>query len=428
MTPRHVFPLALALIFTTPACSSGDCFDASTPGCIVTSAEQRIQSPSVTDAQRAAAVAGNTAFAASLYRELRTEPGNLFYAPFSISSALAMAYAGARGDTEAQMATALGFSLPQAELHPAFNALDLALRSRAHEASGEDGAVRLEVANALWGQMGQPFQAPFLDTLATSYGAGVRIANFAKEHEAARELINDWAAEATEDRIEELMPEGVVDQSTRLVLANAVSFGAAWATPFDEASTRARGFERRDGVEVQVATMAAERRTPYAAGSDWEAVELPYVGHELSMVLVLPARGRLDAFEASLTGDTLSAITHALVPHEVDMTLPRVRVTSQLDLAARLGALGMVDAFGGAADFSGIDGTRSLLVGAVVHQAFVEMNEAGTEAAAATGVEIEPKSTIPHAEIHLDRPYLFFIRDVATETILFLGRVEDPSG
>lgn len=422
MTPRRVFPFVLALTSMTPACSSGDCVDPSTPGCVVISGEQRVEAPHVSEAQLTAAVAGNTAFAASLYRQLRAEPGNLFYSPFSISSALAMTYAGARGDTEAQMAKALGFSLPQNELHPAFNALDLALRSRS-----EEGDLRLDVTNAVWGQMGQAFQPPFLDVLAGSYGAGVRIADFAKEPEPSRAIINDWVASQTDGRIEELLPAGAVDQSTRLLLTNAVYFDAAWREPFTETDTRLRAFEKRDGSTVQVETMATSRTTPYAEGSDWAAVELPYAGDALSMVLVLPAKGQLETFEASLTGELLSEITGGLFTHEVEMTLPRFKLAAQLDLVGRLEELGMVDAFTDAADFSGIDGTRDLRVGAVVHEAFVDVSEAGTEAAAATAVELETRSTVPPAEIHFDRPYLFFVRDIATGTILFLGRVEDPS-
>lgn len=429
---RRAFPLAvaLALPLSLAACSSGssDCTDPNTPGCVAVSDKERVTTPDVSDAEVSTAVKGNTAFAMDLYQQLRGEQGNVFYSPFSISEALAMTWAGARGQTEEQMAKALHFDLGQGKQHPAFNALDLALMSRGEGASGSDGGVfRINIANALWGQTGYAFETPFLDTLALNYGAGMRLVDYEKPEEA-RGLINDWVAEKTEDRIKDLIPEGSLDPSTRLVLTNAIYFNAAWATPFEASNTHDMGFTKRDGSTIQVPMMAGYQEAPYGEGEGYAALEIPYDGHQMSMVLVLPAEGTLDDFEASLTGDKLAAITSGMTDHGVSVMLPRFKIESQFDLGDKLSKLGMVDAFTGAADFSGMNGKGGLYISAVIHKAFVDVNEAGTEAAAATAVIVGETSAPEPAEIHFDRPFLFFIRDVATGTVLFFGRVEDPAG
>jgi serpin B len=454
MNLRRISSLAVTLGLLVAACSRADTDSAPAPasehtdpapaptpapapeqtdpndaGGLVASDEERITSPDVPAGDLRAVVADNTDFALSLYQKLRFTPGNLFYSPFSISAALAMTWAGARGETESQMAAALHFTLPQERLHPAFDALDLALASRGRGAMGSDGgAFRLTVANAIWGQVGYPFEVPFLDTLALNYGAGVHVVDFRKDPEGSRGVINDWVAERTEDRIEDLLPPGSIDASTRLVLTNAIYFNAAWESPFDEGDTKDATFTRRDGTEIQVPTMRGSPRARYGSGDGWAAVELPYDRHELAMVLVLPDAGTIDAFEASLTGDALAAILGSMTEHLVTLSLPRFEIESQLSLVEQLSGLGMPIAFGDAADFSGISGEGGLAIRDVVHEAWVSVDEAGTEAAAATGVVVGPTSVPMPAEIHFDHPYLFVIRDLATETILFVGRVEDPTG
>jgi serpin B len=428
MNLRRALPCTFALALLAPGCSaSSECSDPTVPGCLVASDKERVQVPDVSDSDLREAVAGNTAFAVDLYQQLRAEPGNKFYAPFSISEALAMTWAGARGATASQMASALRFTLPAARLHPAFDALDLALASRGQNAQASDGqGFRLNVANALWGQIGYTFLAPFLDTLAEDYGAGMHVVDFVGAPEPARKIINDWVAGKTEDRIQDLLPAGSIDATTRLVLTNAIYFNAAWATPFEASRTKAAPFTRRDGSTVQVQTMAGYPEVPYGEGDGWAAVELPYDGKELSMVLILPAAGQLDAFEAGLTGERLAAIPAAMTEHGVDLTLPRFKIESTFSLADQLAKLGMKDAFTDTADFSGMNGKGGLFVGAVLHKAFVDVSEAGTEAAAATAVVVNTTSAPEPATLHLDRPFLFFIRDVATGTVLFFGRVEDP--
>lgn len=431
--------LPLALIALAAACSHSDdeptpptsteCTDPDSPGCQVASDKQRITSPNVPAGDLDAAAAGNTEFAFSLYQQLKSEPGNLFYSPFSISAALAMTWAGARGQTESQMASALHFTLPGDRLHPAFNAIDLELMSRGQGKVGADGGkFRLNVANALWGQLGYKFEAPFLDTLALHYGAGMHVVNFEKTPEPSRKIINDWVAEKTEDRIKDLLPEGSIDASTRLVLTNAIYFNAAWESPFTVAETKDLAFTKRDGTTVQVPTMTGNPEVPYGQGDGYAAVELPYDGHELSMVLVLPEPSKFAGFEASLGAAKIDEILSVMSHHAVLLTLPRFEVDSEFSLVAQLEKLGMGVAFTGDADFSGMNGKGGLAISDVVHKAFVKVNEAGTEAAAATGVIVGETSIPAPAEIHFDHPFFFFIRDIKTKSILFVGRVENPAG
>ena len=439
MRSREALSFAFALSLGVAGCTSvtdppetpdptAACSDPNTPGCVVASEKQRITNPSVAAPDLQAAVEGNTAFALDLYQQLRTEKGNLFYSPFSISEALAMTFAGARGETATQMAKALHFSLPQAKLHPAFNAIDLALASRGQGAQGKDGqGFRLKVANALWGQMGLAFEAPFLDTLGQNYGAGMHVVDFAKSADSSRTLINDWVSKRTEDRIKDLLPPDSITSDTRLVLTNAIYFNAAWATPFKPADTALADFTLRDGSKIKVQTMSGGQDVPYGEGADYAAVSLPYDGGELSMVLILPPQGGIDAFEASLTPARLTTIVEGMGTHSVAITMPRFKIESSLSLSGQLEKLGMIDAFSEGADFSGIDAKRDLSISSVVHKAFVDVSETGTEAAAATGVTVGVTSIPEPAEIHLDHPYLFLIRDNATKNVLFLGRVENPA-
>jgi serine protease inhibitor len=432
-TLSFAFALSLTALSCTPDAETSRpvpaaCGEAGTAGCIVFSGKARINDPSVPDGDLKVAVAGNTAFALDLYQQLRTEKGNLFYSPFSISEALAIAYAGARAETESQMRKTLHFDLDQSKLHPAFNALGLALASRGMGASGADGqGFRLNIANALWGQLGHAFSTPFLDTIGENYGDGVHMADFVADADGSRKLINDWVAARTEDRIKNLLPQGSISQDTRLVITNAIYFNAAWQIPFDAMDTKAAPFTRPDGTQADVQTMSGYREVPYGSGPDYAAVELPYDGNELSMMLILPPQGTLDAFEASLTPDKLTTIASGMSEHGVTITLPRFKIESTLSLGDQLAKLGMPIALSDMADFSGMDGKTDLLLSGVVHKAFVDVGETGTEAAAATGAVVGTTSVPPLAEIHLDHSYLFLIRDNATRTILFLGRVEDPS-
>lgn len=391
--------------------------------------KERATSPSAADADIGELTLGNAEFALDLYHVLREEGGNLFYSPYSISVALAMTYAGARGETERQMADALHYTLPQDRLHPAFNALDLALAARGQGAQGKDGeGFRLNIANAIWGQTGYTFLSEFLDVLAVNYGAGLRLVDFVQASEDARVTINDWVAEQTEGRIKDLIPSGAIDSLTRLVLTNAIYFNAAWSSPFRKESTTDGPFHLLDGSEVTVPIMAQVASYGYAAGDGYQAVELPYDGHEFSMVLLVPEQGEFGAFEDSLDADRVASILSNLAPRQVALSMPRFEVESSFSLIDALTALGMPEAFSTEADFSGMTGSRELFISEVVHKAFVSVDEAGTEAAAATAV-IMSLTAAPSEPVRVtvDRPFILAIRDIETGALLFVGRVVDPA-
>ncbi|MBE9513277.1 MAG: serpin family protein [Chloroflexi bacterium] len=401
-------------------------------GNVLQSDKPRITSPSVTEGDLNNLVSNNSTFALDLYQQLRAGDGNLFYSPYSISLALAMTYAGASGETEEQMANALHFNLPKDRLHPAFNSLDIELAKRGEGVKGKDGeGFRLNIVNAIWGQKDYKFLASFLDTLAENYGAGLRILDFAKAPEESRININDWVSEQTEGKIEDLIPQGLIDQLTRLVLTNAIYFNAAWAFPFNEDATSDGTFHLLNGDEVIVPMMRQTESLGYAEGDNYQAIELPYDGRELSMLILLPRAGQFEAFEGSLDAQRLDEIIGSMEYREVALTIPKFEFESDFMLGETLAAMGMPDAFlWGVADFSGMTGNRDLFIGDVIHKAFVSVDEAGTEAAAATAV-IMPTAMPPGeepVEVTVDHPFLFLIHDIQTGAILFVGCVVNPSG
>ena len=378
----------------------------------------------------------NGNFAFDLYSALSDGEDNLFFSPFSISQVLAMAYAGARGETERQMAETLRYGLPQNKLHPAFNALDCTLRSRGEDPSRstgpdeEDTSFRLNIANAVWGQEGFEFQGEFLDILAENYGGEMRPLNFVAEPEESRTTINDWVAKETEDKIKNLFPQGTINSQNRLVLTNAIYFNATWLWPFNPGDTIERSFRLLDGSEMEVPMMTESnhRIFSYAQGGGFQAVEIPYYTNETSMIALLPDEGKFEGFENSLSAGILDQVLKELEIRNITLTMPRFEYESAFALEETLAKMGMPDAFSGAADFSGITGARDLWISSVVHKAFVSLDEKGTEAAAATGV-VMPTSG-PGEEpimVTLDRPFIFLIQDRPTGAILFLGRVMDPS-
>ena len=395
----------------------------------VHSGKDRITGLTVPGSDLATLVGGNSAFAFDLYHSLREETGNLFYSPYSISVALAMTYAGARGETERQMADALRFRLPQETLHAAMNALDSRLTSR-----GKDGeGFRLNIANAIWGQSGYEFNLDFLDVLALNYGAGMRSINFAEAPEESREVINDWVAERTEDRIRDLIPEGAIDGFTRLALTNAIYFNAAWHNPFQQETTRDRTFHLIGGAAIQTPMMSQTASFDYLRGDGYQAIDLLYQGEEMSMTLLVPDEGKFSQFEAALDAGSVGGILKNIRSERLQLTMPLFEYESQVSLNEALKALGMPDAFNeSAADFSGMDGRKCaenpdcLMITDVFHKGFVSVDEEGTEASAATGVLMGPTS-LP-SQVAVDRPFIFLIRDIETEGILFVGRVMDPRG
>ncbi|MFA5367943.1 MAG: serpin family protein [Dehalococcoidia bacterium] len=395
---------------------------------IIASEVQRDTSPSVAGSDITALVDGNSEFAFDMFQALKQEDGNLFYSPYSISLALAMTYAGARTETATEMADTLHFTLPQEQLHPAFNWLDLELISRGETAKGgDDEGFRLHIANAIWGQKDYTFLDGFLDTLGLNYGAGLRILDFINEPDPSRITINDWVSDETEGKIEDLIPQGVIDSMTRLVLTNAIYFNAAWLNQFDSDSTGDGEFNLIDGGSVTVPMMTQSESFAYADGDGYQAVESLYDGGEMSMVIMLPDSGEFESFENGLDAAVADRIIESLQSHHVNLRMPKFEYEYECGLSDTLAGMGMPTAFTPDADFSGMTGNRDLFIGDVLHKAYVSVDEEGTEAAAATAV-IMRLTAMPAEPVQMtvDRPFIFLIRDIETGTILFVGRVMDP--
>jgi serpin B len=424
---KKIVVIVLALVLMLPVIASIQLAQPAAAD-VLESDKERITSPDVSPSEQTLLVEGNSAFAFALYQALKGNEGNLFYSPYSISLALAMTYAGARGETAEQMADTLNFILEQEKLHPAFNWLDAELAKRGEGAAGKDGeGFRLNIVNAIWGQKDYEFLSDFLDVLAENYGAGLRILDFIAETEKSRVTINDWVSDQTEDRIEDLIPQGVITELTRLVLTNAIYFNAAWEYPFHEDMTADGQFYLPDGGQVIVPMMKQTESFGYTEGEGYQAVELLYDGGELSMVILLPEAGQFEAFEEGLQARQVSDIISVLQPTEVALTMPRFEFDSEFSLKDTLAEMGMPIAFTENADFSGMTGKPELLISDVVHKAFVAVDEAGTEAAAATAVEMALTSVPPPpVEVTIDRPFIFLIRDIETGAILFVGRVLNP--
>ena len=370
-----------------------------------------------------AVAGGNTSFALDLYRRLRHVKGNLFFSPYSISAALAMTYAGARGNTAAQMAQTLHFPLEGERLHEGFSALDRLL-----EAIQERGDVLLSVANALWPREGYAFLASYLDLVKRFYGVSITPLDFVRDTEAARIQINGWVENETQGKIKDLIPPGLLNPLVTLILTNAIYFKGNWVNQFDKKKTRENPFWLNATKAVDTPMMAQKRSFGYAATKDLQVLMLPYVGDNLSMILLLPrAIDGLSALEDALTVANLKKWTNRLRSQEVEVFLPRFKATSTFSLGGALAAMGMPDAFG-AADFSGMTGKRDLFISVVLHKAFIEVNEEGAEAAAATAVIMRTMAlNVGTPVFKADHPFIFLIRDNFSGSILFLGRMTNPT-
>lgn len=380
------------------------------------------------------AVDGNAAFALDLYQQLKERPGNLFFSPYSISTALAMTYAGARGHTAYEMAEVLHFGLPQERLHPAFGAL-----ARHMKQIQRPNRTTLLIANSLWCQHGYHFTDAFLSVVRANYQAEARQVDFIHAASAASDEINQWVMNKTMGNIKELVPPGELDQETRLVLCNAIYFKGTWQHQFEVGDTKPANFYVNTNRTVIVPMMSQKTdfRTTWCEDKSVELLELPYSGNDLSMIILLPMRGwigrgveqrNLSELEAKLTLANLRAWLAKLdriPPEEVWVRLPRFTMTQKYDLKPALKSMGMPSAFdAGTANFSGMDGTTDLYISDVLHKAFVRVDEAGTEAAAATAVPM----TLGMPELFIvNHPFVFLIRDNASGLILFIGRVVDPT-
>jgi len=375
-------------------------------------------------AELAPVVDGNNAFAWSLYDVLRAEPGNRFFSPFSLYTALSMTYAGARGETATQMREALHIGDDDAQHHAGLGAL---LRDLSGEKEGR--AYQLRIANRIFGQLGLAIEPAFLDLVATEYAAPMEQLDFGGDPEGSRSTINEWVAEQTEDRIEELLRPGDITTDTAVVLANAIYFWALWAEQFDPADTRDAPFTLADGSQVTVPMMSAEvearAAVRYPGDGTPSVLELDYEDHEVSFVVLLPATADgLDALEQTLVAGGYDDLLASARPQEIQVGLPSFEFRDRFSAVTALRTLGAPAMFCDApADFSGI--ASSLCVSDVVHEAYVKVDEEGTEAAAATAVVVTVQAASP--AFIANHPFVFAIRDQLTGTILFLGRVEDPS-
>ncbi len=374
----------------------------------------------------------NGIFALNFYDQIRTEDGNIIFSPFSLSLALTMTLAGAETSTEEGMLSALQFSLSESAVHPAFNALLLAIEKSQEQNTGdmEGDQFQLNIANSIWGQADFNFKQPFLDILAQQYGAGIFTVDYKQNPESARIAINDWVAEETEEKIRDLIPAGAIDTLTRLVLANAIYFNGSWMHPFNLNATSEAPFSKLDGSEINVDMMRLSgERLLYNRGDIFQFVTLPYMSSDFSMTLIVPNEGSFDQFERNFDYEGLSTILSSMSNERVDLEMPKFDFESTVDANDPLIALGMGDAFDpGSADFSGITDEEDLMITDVLHKATITVDEQGTEAAAATAIVVGVTSAMPEEPISLviDRPFMFFIRHQPTNTILFMGRVIQP--
>ena len=430
--------VALILIAVQPGCGAKSPVDEATderddvPREQVTSEKSRITSLSASDVNLDELVRGNSAFAFDLYSALcesRTETCSIRRTASPL--ALAMMYTGAQGPYGRPDKG--GTSLPPSfrincTLHSTSSTSRFPISRRGEQAVRTEREIPAEYRQCYLGtERGTRSCRNFLDALAENYGAGMRPLDFSTDPEASREAINDWVSDRTEDRIQDLIPQGLINRLTRLVLANAIYFNAAWHFPFDEKRTSTGPFHLLSGSQVQVPMMRQTRTFNYArhGSSQAQVVELLYSGEEMSMIILLPARGKYDRFESSLSADLVGEISKRMRPVRIRLSIPSFEIESEFRLADTLAGMGMPDAFDPeSADFSGMTGTKDLYCSAVVHKAFVKVNERGTEAAAATGGTIGVTSVTP--TFTADRPFIFLIRDIETDAILFAGRVMDP--
>ena len=384
--------------------------------------------PSSPAADQAEAVNGSNAFAVDLYAQLSKQPGNLFFSPESISTAFGMAYAGARGQTATQMQQVFHFTLPPDRLHPAMGALLAGMNAQHKD-------YELHVADALWAQQDSNFEESYLKLVQSDYGAGLHKVNFKISPDTVRATINAWVEKQTNDKIKDLIGQGALNTSTRLVLTNAIYFKGDWQDPFDAQATQKDEFHLSATQWVTTPMMHRTGGYRYYDGGTFQALELPYAGNEISMVVLLPKQtDGLTALEQSFTSGVAGEWIQKLEPvDKVILTLPSFTMTQQFELSGALSAMGMAQAFSGSADFSGMTGKPEFSISAAIHKAYIDVNEKGTEAAAATAVVMyatamrreapEP----PPIVFRADHPFLFILLDTKSGSMLFLGRVADPT-
>lgn len=370
----------------------------------------------------------NNGFALALYQALRDEEGNLIYSPYSIFQALLMTSAGAEGETASQMAAVLGVDVNDPATHNLINALNKVLSDQPEHLDPNAQPLTFNIANALWAQKDFHFEQAFLDTLSANYNAGLKLVDF-NNPEEARALINLWVAAQTNDKIKDLIPEGVLSSMTRLVLTNAIYFKGAWVNQFEEKDTKDGGFTLADGSITTVPFMHGNFTIPALVNEKVHAISLPYEGGAYAMAAIMPLAD-FEGFESQLTAADLEQMLTLLQSSRamVDLSMPKFQAESSFGLAEKLAAMGMPDAFDAQkADFSGMTGKPDLMISSVLHQATIDVNEKGTEAAAATVVVMNMASMPGESyTIRFDKPFIYVIYETTTNTIVFMGRVVNP--
>lgn len=394
-----------------------------------------VTTPVVTATETAAPVSGvanvssvvnaNNRFAFDLYSKYKSNAGNIFFSPYSISTALAMTYEGARGKTAEEIQTVFHFPQDNDTRRSAFAEIY-------NEINRKDKKYNLTTANALWAQKDYQFLNDYFGLVEKYYGGNVTNLDFVNETEKSRIAINDWVEEQTNNKIKDLIPQGVLDSLTRLVLTNAIYFKGTWVRPFDKNNTREQDFRTSPGNTVKAQMMSLtgeETKFNYTETENLQILELPYSGEDLSMLVLLPKEDNLTSLEESLNTEKLSEWRDNLKEERVNVYLPKFKFETKYFMADTLKDMGMPTAFSENADFSGMTGKKDLLISKVIHQAFVEVNEEGTEAAAATGVIMGVTSAAPSRVkiFNADHPFIFIIQEKETGNILFLGRVSDPT-
>jgi len=417
---KRIFIFSALVSILLSACNGG-------PAGTAQSTRAREKNPTVSESDLKTLVDGNNAFGLDLYQTLRSQDGNLILSPFSVSLALAMTYAGARGETETQMADVLNFG-PQDQVHNTFNALDLALEESPIVLDKDQEPMQLSIANSVWAEQTFTFLPDFLDTLSVNYGAGIQLMDFINSPDPSRKIINQWVSDETKDKINNLLPENSITSDTKMVLVNAIYFKADWLSPFDANDTYDSSFKLLDGSEVTVPMMGQQLYIPYFVGDGYAVAELPYAGESAVMTLLVPDEGRFEEIEAQVDGAMFNEALANLAPADVTLRMPKFEFESPFNLSDALIEMGMPLAFDeNRADFSGMTDQQDLYIGNVIHKAFVAVDEKGTEAAAATAVVMEGATAMmPENVLTINRPFLFFIRDVETGQILFIGRVLNP--
>jgi len=379
--------------------------------------------PSANALYQTTLVDDNSAFALELYRMLRETKDNIFFSPYSISTALAMTYAGAQGETEKQMQKTMHFSLSQDKLHPAFSKLQDKL-----ENIRKEGKVQLYVANSLWPHQKYFFRKEYLDLVKKYYKTDITALDYERQSEKARSIVNTWVEEKTRNKIKEIIKPGTLDVLTRLVLVNAIYFKGNWASQFNKKRTRNMLFKVSLDKTIKTPMMHQKGKFGYWADNNLQMIEMPYIGKQLSMIVLLPTKtdGLLE-LEKQLNVENLRRWTRQLQRQKVDTWIPKFKLNCDFRLDKTLQEMGMVDAFVDNADFSSMDGTDLLFLSAVLHKAYIDVNEEGTEAAAATAGVAKQESIRMVPRFRADHPFVFLIQENLTESILFLGRIIDPT-